>query len=46
MMVEDINTGQMMLGMAVYYSSSAELSNHGVTGPVSGGYQGDLWVVY
>lgn len=42
MLVEDPVTGMTQLGMAVYYSQSAETP----TGPSFGGYIGDLWVVY
>ena len=39
MVVEDPVTGQSKLGMAVYYAT-------GITQPSSGGYIGDLWVIY
>jgi hypothetical protein len=43
MLVEDPTTGQVKLGMAVYYSSTSEYNGvpYG-----SGGYVGDLWVIY
>ena len=44
MMVEDPVTGMMVLGMAVYYAAQSDLGT-GVN-PTSGGYAGDLWVVY
>jgi hypothetical protein len=37
-LVEDPVSGQTLLGMAVYYGTN--------TTPVSGGYVGDLWVIY
>lgn len=43
MLVEDPVTGQVLLGMGVYYSSSSEFN--GVP-TLSSGYVGDLWVIY
>jgi hypothetical protein len=43
MIVEDPYTGQLVLGMAVYYSNN---SAGGALTPVSGGATGDLWVIY
>ena len=42
MIVEDPVTGTLELGMAVYYSSTTQTPS----GPSTGGYVGDLWVVY
>jgi hypothetical protein len=43
MLVEDPGSGVALLGMGIYYASQAELSGGN---PTSGGYVGDLWVVY